>query len=397
MATSLDRRTFLKGVAAASALPLSVRLGAMAGWGATGPVPTPDRMLLVVNLGGGNDALNTVAPYTDPAYAKVRPTLGLRSTEVRPLGSGYGLHASLTFLHEQWVAGRLAVVQSVGYPNPTQSHFDSARIWETASRDGRWQTGWLGRYLDASDGTRPGLVRAVAVNSHLPLLITGERNLGLSFPALAELDFADGGTSDVALRRRAFEGFAAAASSSMLGKVAGAQVAMRGAVSTVQATPDRPAPRSAAESVAQIFSAGLGTEIAVLHLSDWDTHSNQRAVHAQRLAQLDAICKAFFTAARSYGVGDRANVLVVSEFGRRVPENGTEGSDHGAATTVLAVGPNVRGGFHGSRPNLTALQDGNLVHAVDMRSVYASVLQQLLRWPSDAVLGGTFPTAPLFA
>ncbi|MFY9588011.1 MAG: hypothetical protein WAT66_11205, partial [Actinomycetota bacterium] len=147
----------------ASTAPLWVRLSGVAE--AAANVPIPDRLLLVVYLGGGNDGLNTVVPYLDPAYQKQRPSIGLSASEVLDIGDGFGLHGSLKNLKAMWDARELAIVHNVGYRNPNFSHTDSTYIWETGSWEQRYHTGWLGRYLDATDAPGKGAVRAVAVGT----------------------------------------------------------------------------------------------------------------------------------------------------------------------------------------------------------------------------------------
>jgi uncharacterized protein (DUF1501 family) len=397
----MDRREFLKATILASTAPIWARLGALAA--EAGPAPIPPHLLLVVYLRGGNDGLNTIVPVLDPAYRRLRPTVGLRPSEVFDLGGGLGLHRAMPRVHAMWRAGQVAVVQNVGYPNPSFSHFESTTIWETASPERRFATGWLGRYLDATDAAARGPVRAVAVGTPgVPLTLQGASGTGVALESLADFDFADRGYApeDVALRRASFEAFhaGARADGSTRSAVERAQAEMVAAVRAVSGAAEQMTVQSTtpAEIVAQMFAVGVGTEIGFIGVGSFDTHVGQRDQHASSLTEADGAIGAFFDAARRLGVASRATVLTFSDFGRRVEENAGSGTDHGSSMPVLVIGPRIRGGLVGRRPDLTELVDGNLVPEVPMQSVYASVLEQGFRVPSAPILGDQYPTLPLY-
>jgi uncharacterized protein (DUF1501 family) len=402
----MNRREFIKAVTLASTAPLWIRINAIAADASSGSAPapaaaTPDHLLLVLYLAGGNDGLNTIVPYLDGAYKSLRPQIALKASELYGLGDGLGLPRDMPRLYGMWKAGRVAVVHNVGYPNPSFSHFDSTYVWETGSPSQQFHTGWLGRYLDHTDAPGNGPVRAVAVGTDgLPRTLIGEHGNGVELDRLSDFGFVDNARGDAALRRAAFVSFGAGMTSdgSMRSRVLAAQDRMVRAVASVSQAAnkhkiDNPTP---AQTVAQMFAAGLGTQVAFVMVDGFDTHTEQRTAQAMRLAVVDDTIGSFFDTATSLGLADRATILTFSDFGRRAGENGSRGTDHGSSMPVFAIGPKVRGGFYGTRPDLTKLADGNLIPAIHFGSVYASVLSQALGVNPDPILGGSFPTLPLF-
>lgn len=394
----MNRREFLKAIALASSAPMWVRFTEIGAQADGAAVPIPSRLLLVLYLAGGNDGLNTVVPYLDAAYTQARPTIGLKADEVAGIGGGLALHKSLERVYSMWKAGQVAVVHNVGYPNPNFSHFDSTYIWETASPNLHYHTGWLGRYLDATDTSSGGLLRAVAVGTAgLPRTLIGEGGGGVALNTLSDFAFVDDARADAAARRAAFASFGAGASGdSMHTKVAEAQGRMTSAVSTVsKVAEDVTGSMTPAKTVAQMFSAGVGTEIGFIAVGGFDTHTTQRAAHAARLKEVDTAIAQFFDAAAALGIADRATVITFSDFGRRVGENASNGTDHGSSMPVLVIGPHVRGGTYGDRPDLTVLEDGNFVPGIHLGSVYGSVLSQSFGVDPGPIIGGDYPLLPL--
>ena len=395
----MDRREFLKALTLASAAPLWVRLGPLAGTAAEASVPTPARLLLVVFLAGGNDGLNTVAPYSNAAYKRLRPDLALRSNEVFPLAGGYGLHKAMPTVNSMWKAGNVAIVHNVGYANPNFSHFDSQYIWETASPEMKYHTGWLGRYLDATDGTRNAPVRAIAVGlDALPRTLIGRTQNGVAMNRLADFSFIDDGRADATLRRRAYRAFGAGApaDSSMRSKVIAAQDGTVAAITAVaDASKKVGGPMTPAQTVATMFGAGVGTEIGFIQVGGFDTHTTQRGQHAQILQDVDLAIKEFFEQAAKLGLADRATAITLSEFGRRVEENASQGTDHGSSQPVMVIGPRVIGGLKGGTPDLTDLRDGNLKPSTNFGTVYGSVIADAFKVDPAPILGDTFPLMSL--
>ena len=394
----MNRRDFLKALTLASAAPMWVRFGSLAAE-AVGTVPTPDHMLLVVFLNGGNDGLNTVAPYADAVYKKLRPTIGLKSDEVFPLASGLGLHKALARVNQFWAPGNLAIVHNVGYPNPNFSHFDSAYIWETGSSELRYHTGWLGRYLDATDGAARGPVRAIAVGMDaLPRTLIGEKSAGVAMTRLSDFSFVDDVREDASLRRRAFVDFASDSyGDSLRQQVLEAQVGTVRAVAAVKGTLKPGAPLTPAQTVASMFAAGVGTEVGFIQSGGFDTHTAQKPTQSTYLKAADKAIGEFFDMAKTLGIADRCTVVTVSEFGRRVGENANNGTDHGSSTSMMVMGSRVRGGSYGNVPDLTKLKDGNLVPEIHMGSVYSSIISGAFKVDPDPIVGGSYATMPLLS
>lgn len=390
----MKRRDFLKAAAAASTFPLWGRLSAYAG--EAGPSGNADRFLLLVFLQGGNDGLNTVVPAGDALYERNRTNLALAPSQVLPLGNGLGLHPSLPYLHQLWNSGQVAIVHGVSNPKPDFSHFRSTEYWNTGSPEQRWRSGWLGRYLDQTEGSRAGPIRAVGVSSELPRVLVGDTAMPLAMESLDSL-VLPAKTSDASARRKALAAFTSGDSGTgMRSRVVNGQRRALTAIDPV-AVAARNAGASAPPGaiVAHMFAAGVGTEIGFIRLANFDTHSDQLPAHASLLSDLDAVLKNYFSTAAGLGIADRTTVLVFSEFGRRVPQNSGQGTDHGDAGPAFVVGPRVRGGTYGNAPNLRKLRDGNLRMEVDFRSVYASLAEQVLQVPSEPLLGGSFPRIPL--
>ena len=394
----VTRRRLLQGLAVASTTPVWLRYVEPA-LGLITPDEKLTKHLLVVFLRGGNDPLHTVAPIGDPNFLKVRPNVGLRDSDVFAMGNGYGLNKNLPTLFDFWQAGQLAVVQQVGATKATFSHTDSTKQWETGSPDNRFTTGWLGRYLDAT--TAHGPIRAAAFGDALPLSLTGAYDEAVTLETLRNFDFVDASLPDADARHHAVNQFASATApvGSIRAQVMEAQRQMVAAVDPItEMAAAKPDGRvlTAADNAAQMFAADLGTEIAFITLPSFDTHANQRADHSTSIAALETVTKNFFATATNLGVAESSAVVVFSEFGRRVYENRSEGTDHGDATDVLVIGPRVNGGMFGPKLDLTQLVYGNLPTKVDLRTIYASVLDGWFGTDPTPILGGSFPTLPLF-
>jgi uncharacterized protein (DUF1501 family) len=388
----VTRRTLLKS---ALALPLAGSLPSLFARAARA-APESDRALVLVQLQGGNDGLNTVVPFEDPAYHRARPTLALRAGQVLPLRDGVGLHGSMGALREVWDAGRLAVVQGVGYPNPNRSHFVSTDIWQTALLEPPARpSGWVGRALDrccGPDAEMPGLQFG---EQPLSLALLGER---VFVPAVrdAERFRVRGGEKTAALLS------ALAESEEGGGERAFVQAAARRAYRTA-ARLERALSGRAAESdypqtplarglwqVARLVEGGVPARVYAVTLDGFDTHARQKPQHEQLLRSLADALAAFHRDLAARGLLDRILLLTYSEFGRRVEENRSLGTDHGAAAPLLAMGGAVKGGLHGAHPSLEDLDQGDLRFHTDFRRVYAAVLERWIGVDARAVLGGAF-------
>jgi uncharacterized protein (DUF1501 family) len=365
-----------------------------------------DHALVVIELGGGNDGLNTVIPYHEPLYYKNRRTLGIPEKKVLRLGDQLGLHPKMGAMAELFGDGHVAIVQGVGYPKPDRSHFRSMEIWHTASVEERQPTfGWLGRYLDATTkNSTPQTLAALALNDQLPQAFHAESCV---VPVVSKLealppDDDDEHAGASLLRTLSTATIRSPSPVPFLRRQAASFYrtadTLKAASAAYKPKADYPDGDLAAQlrHAAQILSAGIGTRVLFVSQGGYDTHANQVDEHATLLDQLSTSLSAFLKDAKAQGFADRVVVLVFSEFGRRVDENASKGTDHGAASCSFLCGHKVKGGLVGAYPSLASLGEGDLVYSTDFRSVYASILENWLRCPSEPVLGAKFPTLPLF-
>jgi len=401
----LPRRRLLRALAAAPLARLATAMPAIAApaislAGPTSAVPaagdfvTPYRKLLVVvELKGGNDGLNTFVPYADPAYYALRPKLAIARDAVVQLSDRGGLHPSLAPLESLWYAGELAVLQGVGYPQPNLSHFRSIEIWDTASSSDEYvHDGWLARTFAA----RP-VPAAFAADG----VVVGSNDLG-------PLTGSSGGTRAIALsdpqqfvRRAALAQPAATAGNSALAHIlkvesdivqARAHLAGSHAFRTAFTTDGF---GNAVKTTCELAANSAGVAAIRLSLGSFDTHVNQAGTQSRLLADLARGLATLKAALTELGRWDDTLVLTYSEFGRRPKENQSAGTDHGTSSVLFALGGRVTGGLYGAPPDLHDLRgDGNPRHALDFRSVYATVLDRWWGVDSRSALGGRFEPVP---
>ncbi len=370
------------------------------------------RILVVVQLDGGNDGLNTVVPHGDDIYQKSRPKLRLKASDLKRIDDHVGLHPALEGFAKLLEDGRLAIVQSVGYPNPNRSHFESMAVWHTARLDaGKETPGWLARAIDGVSATPGGDAPALHIaEDALPQALSGGR---LQVPSLARVE---------QFRRRLGvpESSSPAEQRDVLDRIAGRSrdrenpllqfVARSTVVSYASSARLEEVLRAEGrvgeypESglaqrlrlIARLIRAGVTTPIYYTQLGNFDTHAEQLDRHAGLLRELGSSLKAFLADLDVAGDGDRVTVLVFSEFGRRLRENASGGTDHGTAAPVFVLGRPVHGGLHGPYPDLAHLDDGDPKHAIDFRQIYATVLERWLSLPAEAALGEPLKSLPLF-
>ena len=394
--------TTLKGstlVSLGLTVPNFLHRSARAAEGAKG-----DRVLVVVQLSGGNDGLNTVIPFGDDLYAKNRVALRVAADQIQKIDDHVGLHPSLTGLSKLLEDGHLAVLQGIGYPNPSRSHFRSMDIWQAASLAEKLPNdGWLGRALGREELRRPGTLPAMHLGGgKLPLALAGRTTEVPSLTSLAEYKLQPGiagrdalagvasaDRSDSTLQFLRQSTLEAYTSSSRLEEMAKRY-------DTPVAYPGTELARKL-KLVAQLIDAGLGARIFYTSLDGFDTHANQLQSHTNLLRELSDAVKAFMDDLGHHGHRDRVLLMTFSEFGRRVKENGSNGTDHGAAGPMFLAGGKVKPGPIGKHPSLADLDEGDLKHHTDFRSVYATVLEDWLKCPSREVLGGQFERLPLLA
>jgi len=366
-----------------------------------------DRILVIVQLAGGNDGLNTVVPYRNDNYYSNRPRLAIRPDDVLKLRGDLGLHPQATGLKELYDEGLLTIVQGVGYPNPNRSHFVSTDIWHSATPEGSPRGGWIGRYFDhCCSGADPAPAEsAIALERETPLALQGDGFEGIAFTDVRSLQW--NGPKEMA---GAFEKLNAPAASE--GTEADEKVAYltriamdaRASATKIQKAMRRRVqgnyPNSgfgrAMLSIAKMIGEEMPTRVYYASLGGFDTHSAQLGRHARLMAEFGRGMKAFLADMAAQGNADRVLVLTFSEFGRRVAENASGGTDHGEAAPVFLFGSKVRAGIHGRHPSLGRLHRGDLAFRVDFRQIYASILQDWLKADAGKVLGKRFSTLPLF-
>ena len=365
---------------------------------ATADADGNDHVLVVVELAGGNDGLNTFVPYEDRLYYKNRPKLGINKNEAIRLTDQLGLHPRMSAFGDMYKEGRLAVVQGVGYPEPDRSHFRSMEIWHTASTEKRPPTtGWLGRLLEVSNAVGDEQLRGLACTGSLPQALRADR---VTVPVIEQLQSLAAG--EASLERRLLRKLSTAAGGPHPGVVFMRRQAdavyrtaerLKDAASRYRSTADYPETPVAGQlrQAAQIIAADLGVRVLFTSQDGFDTHAEQAETHAELLGQLSEAVAAFQHDLDQQRAADRVLVLVFSEFGRRVDENASRGTDHGAANCSLVIGKPVKGGLYGRYPSLEQLGDGDLLYNTDFRSVYATLLENWLGCPAEKVLQGEFP------
>jgi uncharacterized protein (DUF1501 family) len=381
----MERRRFLQTSAAVAAATFT-------GWASAAMREGPARLLVLIELRGGNDGLNTLVPVEDGRYHDLRPRLALRGDAVVALTPGSSLHASLAAWLPLWTAGEMAVLQGVGYPDPDLSHFRSIEIWDTASSSSEIvQTGWLTRVADTS-----AVFKAASADG----VILGAADLGPFAGGARAVALAD--VQRFSNQARLASAGAPPAHGALAHVVrvendivrAGAELASTGPLSSeFPRTPFGQAARQAA-----MIAASRRVPVIRITLSGFDTHQNQMALHAALLRQIGEGVVALRSGLKEAGVWNDTLVLTYSEFGRRPRENASGGTDHGTANVHFAFGPQVRGGFYGAPPRLDRLDaNGNLAHLIDFRSVYATVLEDWWGIESRRALRGAFTPVDFLA
>ena len=406
---ALTRRQLIAAAGGAAAahtvLPAVARMGEAFGTWSPRPDTRTRNRLVVIHLDGGNDGLNTVVPTsgrTAEVYRKVRPALAVPASKTLRLNGSFGLHSTLKTLHRLWREDRLAIVHGVDYPNHSYSHFTSSDIWHSGEPGTAAGSGWLGRHLDRA-GVGSDEIRGVAIGHKLPLMLRGEREAGAAIRSIAATRFADGTGVVADARHDALALIGEMYYQESLRRYVGAGA--RRAVDLVDVLEKVPAAKATGNNLADalltartLLDLDLGVECVFVRHGGYDTHIGQRQQHERLLGTLDAALEAFFygtIAGKSTGAGrlsstlsPRTSVLVLSEFGRRIGENGTgagAGTDHGAAAPVFLIGPKgrVNGGLHGAHPSLgsTTAPADNLTMTTDVRRVYRAILDDWLHDP----------------
>ncbi|WP_309572394.1 DUF1501 domain-containing protein [Deinococcus sp.] len=381
-----NRRDFLKlsalAVAATSGMPgFLARAATQAGGTKT---------LVVIQLTGGNDGLNTLIPYSNGAYYAARPNIAIPKKDVLTLGGDLGMHPSLRPLMPLWDAGKFAWIENVGYPNPNRSHFASMAIWHTADPMQAQAEGWIGRIADtigdpfcASNLGNATPQALIARDFSLPS-ISSVDNFQLKLPQ--GLD--DAFQKMLGVPRSGEAEYLVRATRQMMTNTARVQQSVQ-KYKAGATYPDTPFAAQLRDT-ARLIAAGVGQRVLYLSLGSFDTHAGQRGEQDDLLATLAGGLAAFQTDLEKQGLADDVIVMGFSEFGRRVAENDSAGTDHGKGSVMFALGQGVKGGMHGSSPDLEDLSEGDIKYRQDFRGVYAEALTKWLKLDARSILNGDF-------
>ena len=409
MSNALSRREVLKGggmIAVGLVAPkwLSSIAKADVLRQAKGGNPTGDTVLVVCQLSGGNDGLNTVVPYASRAYYKLRPMIGIPENKVLKINAEMGFNPGLTGLAELYHQGKVAVIQNVGYPEPNRSHFKSMEIWQSASPDSKLRYGWIGRHFDeqlSHHSLNP--VVALGLSTEQPLALAGQSSSIPCFASLADLRNMIG-DPDAERMLREIQGADAMvgsptravqnASKSALDAVSILQKQLAGYKS--QSTYGTDSFGSGFKQIAQLIASSPATRVVYFQAGGFDTHARQVETHQRLLQQFGNAMSTFQKEMEAIGKADKVVTLVFSEFGRRAQENASLGTDHGAAAPMFLVGNSIKGGLHGPIPDLENLKDGDIPHTHDFREVYAATLEKWMGGDPQTVLGNSFSPVDVF-
>lgn len=364
-----------------------------------------NRCLVLVNLQGGNDGLNCVVPHGDAQYYQLRPTMGISRSDVLGINDRIGFNPAMRSFKALYDRGVVAIVQGVGYPNPDHSHFRSTEIWQTAAPDRYEHTGWLGRYLDDADLPKNNLFNGVAIAQVLPEVLVAERT---DVPAIAQVNgyglLSDRQNDSRSAYARLVADNRLPFNSPYLAHVAQIEDhAQKGSEELPElikgykasgSYPATPLGRSLALA-AQIIGSKAGARVLYVQHGSFDTHINQKAVQDRLLGEFSDAIKAFYDDLAAHGNDKRVLTMTFSEFGRRIAENASRGTDHGEASPLFLIGGGVKGGIYGAYPDLSDTSTGNLRFNTDFRSVYATVLERWLRRSPEKILQGRFATLPV--
>jgi uncharacterized protein (DUF1501 family) len=363
-----------------------------------------ERILVVLELSGGNDGLNTVVPYADDAYYRLRPQIGIKAARLRKLDDHFGLNSGMVGMEKLFKDGKLAIVHGCGYADPSFSHFTSMAYWHTAAPNSGEQYGWVGRLADEMAPNAPpnyliniGVSQSLAVRAHkhVPVVFNNPDNFAREMffeekEALATLP--DPGKVTNASQRYLLDIAKSANEASAL---------VRKAWSDYRSPIDYGIADLGLRRVAAMINAGIPARLYYSSYANnaFDTHVVQNDLHGRLLTYTSDAISGFMQDMERIGRADDVTLMIFSEFGRRVPENTSLGTDHGAANVMFVAGKQVRGGHYGDLPSLTKLDAGdNLVFTTDFRRVYATMVEGWLKQKATPdLLNGTFKPFEMFA
>lgn len=391
-----SRREFLKTSALATAGTMLIPSFLKAF--ESSPIQLGDKKLVILQLSGGNDGLNTIVPYRNDLYYQLRPQLGMAADKVLKVSDELGFHPALASLQKMYDQGYLGVLNNVGYPNPDRSHFRSMDIWQTASSSTDYlKTGWLGRYLDASCVDCNAGHQAIEIDDVLSLALKGENNKGMALKNPKKLYDALHGNLFQKLRENNHAEHTDEPSVSYLYKTMAETISSsdyiysKSKVGKSTTTYPQTEFASRLKTIAQLLTSGIDTRVYYASLSGFDTHVRQLPAHERLLRVYADAVSAFVADLEANGVFDNVLIMTFSEFGRRVSQNASNGTDHGTANNLFLMGKSLKQkGFINETPDLRMLDQGDLVHTVDFRSVYTTVLDRWLGSDAEKIMGGRF-------
>ena len=363
------------------------------------------RTLIVVQMAGGNDGLNTVIPFTDGRYRDLRPVIGVPDSQVLPISDRLALHAELAGMKALYDQGKVAVMQTVGYDNPSLSHFQAMDIWETADPELHRRDGWLSTLVEGKVDAKghpigslslgPTLAPALCCSPTPPPTIN---NLS-GYKLMADPQFPKTAASREAALVRLYQSYQAPAPYAAILESTADAARMSSAQMQQLANTYQPAVTYPQTPVAQglklfaaTLKAGAGLRLGYLVLGGFDTHAQQLNQQPRLLRQLGDALLAFTHDLEAQGLDKDVLTMTWSEFGRRAQENASNGTDHGTAAPLFLIGAGVQGGLYGDPPDLNNLDNGNLRHSIDFRSVYATIIERWVQADSKAILGSAYPT-----
>ncbi len=372
-----------------------------------------DNVLVMIQLAGGNDGLRTLVPLTDPTLHDLRPKLaGPMVSQALPMTKDFGLNHNLGGIKSLWDKGKVAIVQGVGYPNPTFSHFESIRIWETGDPSRRQVDGWLGRTLaKAYDSNGHPLTGCACGATDVPgalrdlqatmTVIQNQKTFG--FTGGSEVEAAVGALY------KGTPGIYGALFDTAIATANDTIATLRTSATSYQPMADytdkvrlvyssKNQLAAALQLAAELIVTGTGVKLLHVTLGGFDTHYTELNRHDDLMGYLDSAVSAFYQDLAAHGKADKVLIATWSEFGRRPKENASGGTDHGAAAPLILIGDPVKSGLYGAEPSLTNLDaTGNLKYAVDFRSVYQEILGGHLGADSNEILGGSFDRVPFLS
>jgi uncharacterized protein (DUF1501 family) len=363
-----------------------------------------NKTLVVIQLMGGNDGLNTVVPYGQPAYLQNRPTLGLQSTEILPIDGDIALNSQMSAMMDLYKSNRMAIIQGVSYPNPNLSHFQATAIWESAEPTVPFSNGWLGRYMDVANKLQTPAV-AVNLQDLVPQTLLGATAQPLSFSSAKRFNVRPLTKTDTASQsviQQLNEAACSACSeyNALVNQMMASGLDAISASSVIQAAANSYTPQvtypnndfaNRLKLAAGIIVSSLNPKIVYVTLGGFDTHGNQKAAQNSLLKQLSDGVSAFYNDLSAQGRANNTLMMTFSEFGRRVKENGSRGTDHGTALPQFMIGGQVSSGLYGKYPSLISLDpSGNLEWNIDFRQSYATVLEDWFGIAQTEVLDTTY-------